>query len=123
MANRVAIVRGNLEIEPLGMDRVWSFTGKLVVPMEHVLGATVDPGILDDAKGLRAPGLHVPGKWSGTFTQHGEKSFWNVVRPEQPVARSAQVFDVALHRGPVSLHDARVAVDVEHRPRADDRRV
>ena len=85
MANRVAIVGGNLEIEPLGMDRVWSFTGKLVVPMEHVLGATVDPGILDDARGLRAPGLHVPGKWSGTFTQHGEQSFWNVSRPEQPI--------------------------------------
>lgn len=53
--------------------------------MEHALGATVNSGILDDAKGLRTPGLHVPGQCSSTFTQHGERSFWNITRPERPI--------------------------------------
>jgi hypothetical protein len=85
MANKVAIVGRTLEIEPQGLDKVWSFKGKMVVPIEHVLGASEDPGILDDAKGIRAPGLHVPGKWAGTFILDGEKTFWNVARPECPV--------------------------------------
>ena len=59
MNNKVAIVGRTLEVEPQGLDKMWSFKGKLVVPLEHVLGASEDPGILDDAKGLRAPGLHV----------------------------------------------------------------
>ncbi|MGL4941125.1 PH domain-containing protein [Bifidobacterium asteroides] len=85
MNNKVAIVGRTLEIEPQGLDKMWSFRGKLVVPLEHVLGASEDPGILDDAKGLRAPGLHVPGKWAGTFIEQGEKTFWNVTRPESPI--------------------------------------
>ena len=31
-----------------------------------------------ESKGLRGPGLGLPGKWSGTFTRDGEKAFWNV---------------------------------------------
>ena len=85
MNNKVAIVGQTLEIEPQGLDKVWSFKGKLVVPLEHVLGASEDPGILEDAKGLRSPGLHVPGKWAGTYIEHGEKTFWNVTRPESPI--------------------------------------
>lgn len=85
MNNKVAIVGRTLEVEPQGLDKMWSFTGKLVVPLEHVLGASEDPGILDDAKGLRAPGLHVPGKWAGTYLEHGETTFWNVTRPESPI--------------------------------------
>ena len=42
-------------------------------------GATVDPGAPHDYKGLRTPGLGVPGvKWAGTFTLDGERHFWNV---------------------------------------------
>ena len=85
MNNRVAIVGRTLEVEPQGLDKMWSFKRKLVVPLEHVLGASEDPGILDDTKGLRAPGLHVPGKWAGTYMEHGEKTYWNVTRPESPI--------------------------------------
>ena len=91
MNNKVAIVGRTLEVEPQGLDKMWSFTGKLVVPLEHVLGASEDPGILDDAKGLRAPGLHVPGKWAGTYIEHGEKTFWNVTRPEVPLSSNSRV--------------------------------
>ncbi|KFI39329.1 hypothetical protein BACT_0159 [Bifidobacterium actinocoloniiforme DSM 22766] len=53
--------------------------------MSHVLGATEDPGILDQPKGLRDPGTAVGGLWAGSFVLQGERSFWNVARPERPV--------------------------------------
>ncbi|MDN5980023.1 hypothetical protein [Bifidobacterium mongoliense] len=110
MANRVAIVGPNLEIEPLGVDKVWSLTGKLIVPMEHVVGATEDPGILDDVKGLRAPGLHIPGKWAGTFTNRGERVFWNVTRPERPVV--IQLKDERYSRLVLGVEDPHALVDL-----------
>ncbi|MFT8705495.1 hypothetical protein [Bifidobacterium aquikefiricola] len=85
MGNKVTIAGRMLQIEPQGLDRVWSFKTKLVIPIEHIVGATEDPGILDETKGLRAPGLHVPGKWAGVFSKNGERTFWNVARPECPV--------------------------------------
>ncbi|MEU1511661.1 hypothetical protein ABZ490_05805 [Streptomyces sp. NPDC005811] len=61
------------------LDRLWSFKGGLTVPLAHVRGATADPGITADPKGIRAPGSHVPGViTAGTFHQDGEKVFWDV---------------------------------------------
>ncbi len=76
--NTVTITDTMLEVEPQGLDKMWSFTRRLRIPLEHVRGATFDPGAADDRKGLRGPGLGVPGKWSGTWTLEGEKHFWNV---------------------------------------------
>ena len=42
-------------------------------------------GADSEPKGLRAPGLNVPGKWSGTFTKDGDRSFWNVSAPGETV--------------------------------------
>lgn len=79
--NTVTLTDTTLDVEPTGLDKLWSFTRKLEIPIAHVRGATFDPGANAEPKGLRGPGLHVPGKWSGTFTRDGEKSFWNVSTP------------------------------------------
>jgi hypothetical protein len=76
--NKVKVTKSELIIEPQGLDKVFSFTSKLSIPLAHVRGATFDPGFNQEPKGIRAPGLGLPGKWSGTFILHGEKSFWNV---------------------------------------------
>uniref|UniRef100_A0AAU3H8L8 Bacterial Pleckstrin homology domain-containing protein n=1 Tax=Streptomyces sp. NBC_01401 TaxID=2903854 RepID=A0AAU3H8L8_9ACTN len=69
----------NLVVVIEGLDKLWSFKGSLTVPLANVRGATADPGISTDPKGIRAPGSHVPGViTAGTFHQHGEKVFWNV---------------------------------------------
>lgn len=76
--NLVTIKDGALTIEPAGLDKLWSFTGKLQFPLEHVLGATFDPDLRAEPKGWRGPGLGLPNKLSGTFHAGGNKQFWNI---------------------------------------------
>lgn len=64
---------------------MWSFQKKLEIPMSNIMGATIDKDIVNTKKGLRAPGLGLPNKWSGTWTLDGEKHFWNVTRGTDPV--------------------------------------
>lgn len=78
MSNAVTVTADALLVEPVGWDKVWSFTRRLVVPLTHVRGATIDPDVAAEPKGLRHPGLAVPGRWAGTFTQDGDTCFWNV---------------------------------------------
>jgi hypothetical protein len=76
--NNITIDKGTLTVEPQGLDKLFSFKGHLTIPVSHVAGATFDPGINSAPKGIRDPGLSIPGKYAGTFVQDGEKSFWNV---------------------------------------------
>lgn len=76
--NKVTVTDSQIIIEPQGLDKLWSFRGRLEVPIAHVKGATHDPGMEGEPKGWRGPGLHVPGKLAGTFHADGERQFWNV---------------------------------------------
>jgi hypothetical protein len=76
--NRVVLTEDRLVVEPVGLDRVWSFTRRLSFPLAHVRGATFDPGMRSEPKGWRGPGLGLPGKLSGTFHSGGKKQFWNI---------------------------------------------
>ena len=44
-----------------GLDKLWAFKSSLTIPLANVRGATADPGIAADPKGIRAPGAHLPG--------------------------------------------------------------
>ncbi|MET7320559.1 hypothetical protein [Streptomyces sp. NPDC005549] len=75
----VRIEGGTLVVVIEGLDKLWAFKGGLTIPLANVRGATVDPGITTEPKGVRAPGSHVPGVIvAGTFHQDGEKVFWDV---------------------------------------------
>lgn len=76
--NKVTVTDDRLVVEPVGLDKIWSFTRRLQFPIAHVRGATYDPGMREEPKGWRAPGLRLPGKLSGTFHTGGKKQFWNV---------------------------------------------
>lgn len=76
--NRITIVDGLLVVEPQGMDKLWSFTSRIEVPLADVTSATVDPRVIDDPKGVRFPGLHLPDKVAGMFYTNGKRQFWNV---------------------------------------------
>lgn len=79
MSNNIVTVSGEtLVVEPVGLDKIWSFTRALKFPLKHVRGATYDPGMRDEPKGWRGPGLGLPGKLSGTFHTDGKKQFWNI---------------------------------------------
>ncbi|MEV4772025.1 hypothetical protein [Micromonospora humida] len=75
----VRIDGDDLVVEIEGMDRLWSLKSRLVIPLANVCGATADPGIAAEPKGLRAPGTSLPGViTAGTFHQDGERVFWNI---------------------------------------------
>jgi hypothetical protein len=76
---RVSIDNGDLIVEIEGLDKLWSLKSRLSIPLGNVRGATADPGIVKEPKGLRAPGTHLPGViTAGTFHQDGERVFWDV---------------------------------------------
>lgn len=83
--NTVTIEGGRLVVSPRGLDKLWSFTRRLDLPLSQVKGATADSGVQREPKGIRAPGLSIPGKYAGTFHRDGEKTFWNVSDPVRNV--------------------------------------
>jgi hypothetical protein len=76
--NRVTITGDHLVIEPVGLNKIWSLTRRLQIPLEHIRGATYDPGMRNEPKGQRGPGLRLPGKLAGTFHANNENQFWNI---------------------------------------------
>lgn len=84
--NKVSVVDGTLVVEPVGLGKLWSLTrAALRVPLAHVRGATWDPGVAAEPRGLRAPGLSLPGRHAGTFHRDGERLFWNLGDPRDNV--------------------------------------
>ena len=77
-STRVTVTGDSLVIEPVGWDKIWSFTRRLQFPLGHVRGATFDAGLRHEPKGRRGPGLGLPGKLSGTFHAGGSRQFWNI---------------------------------------------
>lgn len=77
MSKAVTVTSNTLVVEPTGLDRLWSLTRRLMIPLAHVREATVDPDVAAERKGYGHPGVAVPGKWAGTFTRE-DVCFWNV---------------------------------------------
>ena len=76
---RVSITEDLLTVELHGLHKLWALKSRIRVPLTQVRGATADPGIVAEPKGMHAPGTHVPGVLAaGTFRQNGERVFWNV---------------------------------------------
>jgi hypothetical protein len=83
----VELAENALIVHVRGMDRLWTLKSRLEIPLNHVVGAEVDPQVAQGwRKGTRAPGTHVPGViTAGTFYQDGERVFWDVHHPEKTV--------------------------------------
>ena len=85
MNNKLTLTDAELIVEPLGLDKLWSLTGSITIPWEHVRGATHDPGMKHEPKGFRAPGLRSGQKLAGTFHADGGRQFWNISGYENAV--------------------------------------
>ena len=99
----------NLTVVIEGLDKLWAFKGSLTIPLTNVRGATADPGISTDPKGIRAPGSHVPGViTAGTFHQDGEKIFWDVKDPSKAIV--IELADERYRRLILQVDDPRATV-------------
>lgn len=81
----VTVTAESLVIEPVGLDKVWSLTRRLRIPLDQVAGVGLDAGATAGPDGWRLPGLRVPGKVSGRFRSRGRTEFWNVSARERTV--------------------------------------
>jgi hypothetical protein len=76
---RVSIAGDDLIVDVEGLDQLWALKSRLTVPLANVRGATADPGIVREPRGIRSPGTHVPGVIvAGSFYAEGERVFWDV---------------------------------------------
>ncbi|MDP9867079.1 MULTISPECIES: hypothetical protein [Streptosporangium] len=76
---RISINGDSLVVDIEGLDKLWALKSQLTIPLENVRGVTADPGIINDPKGIRSPGTHLPGViTAGTFRVDGERVFWDV---------------------------------------------
>ncbi len=107
----VRIDGANLVVELGGLDRLWALKSSLTIPLANVRGATLDPGIIKERKGIRNAGTHVPGViTAGTFHLDGEKVFWDVRDPSRAVV--IELRDDQYARLIVQVDEPRTTVDL-----------
>ncbi|MER6651854.1 hypothetical protein ABT248_15065 [Streptomyces sp. NPDC000971] len=105
----IRIADDNLVVVMEGLDKLWAFKSRLTIPLANVRGATVDPGIATDFKGIRAPGSHLPGVIiAGTFHHDGDKVFWDV--KDASKANVVELADEEYTRLVLQVDDPRAAV-------------
>jgi hypothetical protein len=106
----VDIEGADLVVRVEGMDKLWALKSSLTIPLANVRGATADPGIVKDPKGVRAPGTYVPGVVvAGTFHHEGERVFWDVRDPAKAVV--IELADEQYARLVVQVEDPRATVE------------
>jgi hypothetical protein len=111
---RVTVENGELRVELEGMHKIWALRNTITVPLVHVRGATIDPDIFSEWKGVRAPGTHIPGVFAaGTFHKDGEKIFWDVRDAEKAVVIELQ--DESFARLVLEVQDPKATVDLINR--------
>lgn len=107
---RVSVTDDLLTVDLQGLHQLWAFKRRIRVPLAHVRGATADPGIVHEPKGMRAPGLHLPGAAViGSFRRKGEKHFWDVRSGAHAVV--IELADETYDRLIVDVEDPRSTVD------------
>ncbi|WP_433073065.1 hypothetical protein ACQP1P_24910 [Dactylosporangium sp. CA-052675] len=110
----MTVDNGTLVVEIEGLDKLWALKSRLAIPLANVRGATADPGIAREPKGIRAPGAHIPNVvTAGTFHLDGEKVFWDVHDPRKAVV--IELADERYARLVIEVDDPRAVVAlVEH---------
>ncbi|MGW6918595.1 hypothetical protein ACWGB8_32970 [Kitasatospora sp. NPDC054939] len=105
----IAVTDESLVVEIEGLDKLWAFKSRIEIPLGNVRGATLDPGIVREPKGLRMGGTHFPGLiTAGTFRSGGEWVFWDVKDPAKAVV--IELADERYSRLVVEVSDPRTAV-------------
>ncbi|WAL66457.1 hypothetical protein ORV05_01130 [Amycolatopsis cynarae] len=106
---RIDIDGDDLVVTIEGLDKLWALKSSLTIPLANVRGATADPGIAKEPKGIRAPGAYLPGViTAGTFHLDGERVFWDVHDPAKAVV--IELADERYARLVVEVEDPRAAV-------------
>ncbi|MEX0380296.1 hypothetical protein AB3K25_07290 [Leuconostoc sp. MS02] len=85
MENIINVQDNTLVVTPAGLTKIAALKEKISIPLSHIVGASIDTGILNDSKGFRSPGTAIPGYWAGTFRKDGDITFFNIKQSSLPV--------------------------------------
>ncbi|MBF6439027.1 hypothetical protein [Nocardia cyriacigeorgica] len=108
---KIAIRERTLVVEMEGLSKLWALKSRLEIPLANVRGATVDPGVVKESKGIRAPGTYLPGViTAGTFYTGGERVFWDVRDASRAVV--IELRDERYARLIIQVDDPRATVDL-----------
>jgi hypothetical protein len=120
MDARIDIKSASLCVSLRGLDIVWATRRRLVVPLEHVKGARIDPDIARRGPWLgagRTDALLDYTVAAGPMLVHGRREFWDVHHPERAVVIDLEdepfqrlVIEVRDPDGVVAAVNAAVAV-------------
>ncbi len=109
---QVTVQGDELVIQMEGFRKLLTLKGEMRFPLQHVLGATVDPGVRADfpkAVEKRAGSNVWQTYYGGTFVQHGDRVFWDVRRPENAIVIT--LADEAFSQLVVEVPDPQDAVE------------
>ena len=84
----VTISADRLHVDIRGIDVLWSFKTRIVLPLEHVVGARRDPHLRTEGPWLgagRTNSLLGYAVAAGPMLVHGRHEFWDVHDPERAV--------------------------------------
>ncbi|SDP27173.1 hypothetical protein SAMN04487905_1035 [Actinopolyspora xinjiangensis] len=94
----VTITDTELVVTIKGIRKLGAVRNELTIPLKNVRGATVDPGLSTGWPGINSlcewPGTKIVGTdaygryLGGTFSQNGERVFWDVANPEKAIVVS-----------------------------------
>ena len=74
----IVLTDTELIVHVQGLDKVLSFKSEIRVPLAHVEGVAAASEEAVAPKGLRAPGISIPGLTAGTFYGPDGRAFWDV---------------------------------------------
>jgi hypothetical protein len=111
MMAKVSISDETLVVDVEGMDKLWALKSRLTIPLANVRGATADPGMMREPRGVRVPGTRIPGViTAGTFRHDGERVFWDVHDGAKAVV--IQLADERYDRLVIEVDDPSSTVDL-----------
>ncbi|RUR10430.1 hypothetical protein [Legionella sp. km772] len=87
MSVHLSVKESNLFIAIKGIDIFLTCKNKLNIPLKNIVAVAPYKGEYNNCfKGIRAPGVNIPGLvTAGTFYQHGKKIFWGVKNSDKSI--------------------------------------
>lgn len=87
----IELTESTLIVHVKGIDKYLSLKSQLEIPLSHIVGAEIDPGVVErwghpNLKEIRAPGTGLPGVIkAGSFRLDGQWAFWDVHDPKKAI--------------------------------------
>ena len=82
----IKITADEIQIEILGLHRIWALKSSLQFPLSSIRSVAIDPQLASKPRGFRAPGTHIPRLiTAGTFYADKKRWFWDVCNPDNAI--------------------------------------